>query len=834
MLTAFAMLGGVIPSSATAPQNYTITTVVAAGDGWIDTVEPSALIPAGTTKHYRIKPARNYMISDVQIDGESIGPVMFATIPSVMANHTISVTFEAFDQIKASDVSTKLTGGTRILLIGNSTSVGRIKDFLDGLIWKDGTIDFPVSVGTFGITQDLLVEYYSGRSGGPQEKNGLLHKIYEGWDYVIPIDLCDYPALLPELHMEGIRLIYNRAWFDGDQARLILPMLWFGSQSAMYLDETADHTYRIGNGFRVPVLPVGYAWRELVRDHGLFESSLEPMSREAAYLFASMLFAQFFERDVSAVGYSTPYIDDADRIAIENVAWSTWQAEKAKTHYTGVYAGIATPFDGIGGQGYLFGTSTRWLSVGKMNDLIAHNDPGVGSLATDAADNFGDAAIPDSGVQNRLASNTYTYMWRQWKGEDTSGILNANVRGQFGQDPYFIWYQRYFDWTTNSQAGQIGYQAFYEASDALTDNQDLANNPNQKSRAPMTWIGWGRIWEERTDIQMMESDLKHATGPLMSMFAAQTYALVTGRDASAVGTWEYDPGSDLGEKAGYAQRVGYETIKQNGTLDIHEPYDTHLYDIPVFNQHSVLTPQADLLVVRDDSFAVEVNANMDPTTFTAPGVLANDYSVGGGSLTAILSTDIPFGQGVLDFFPDGSFEYRPEMYGSPQELFLGTATFSYVVTDGQSRSKAATVSIDVNQAFRLYKDVEPRDGLRNNDTVTFTLAISGVGQNAILWDPVPPSLRYVDGSLTDTLDTHAMYSPTASAIVWQGMLPQNGSTQMIRFQATPGITTSPGSLLLAQPIVNTAWLTDTDQGLSRTATVIINGLHVYLPLVIRQ
>lgn len=350
----------------------------------------------------------------------------------------------------------------------------------------------------------------------------------------------------------------------------------------------------------------------------------------------------------------------------------------------------------------------------------------------------------------------------------------------------------------------------------------------------MTHIGWGRIWEERTDIQMMENDLLHASGPLMSMFAAQTYALVTGRDASAVGTWEYDPSSDLGEKAGYAQRVGYETIKQNGTLDIHEPYDTHQYDVPVFNQHSVLFPQADPLVVHDDSFAVEVNANMDPTTFPAPGVLANDHSVGGGSLTAELSTDIPFGQGVLYFSPDGSFEYWPAMYGSPQELFLGTATFSYVVTDGQNRSKAATVSIDVSQAFRLYKEVKPRDGVRNNDTVTYTLTISGIGQNAILWDPVPPSLHYVDDSLTDTLDTHAVYSPTANAIIWQGTLPEDDSAGMIRFQATPGITTGTGSLQFAWPVVNTAWLTDTDQGLSRTATVIVNGAYVYLPLVIRQ
>jgi hypothetical protein len=834
-LMLLAVLSAAAPLEECVAQTptHTITTQVTAGNGWIDTVEPSSAIPAGTTKHYRIKPARGYMIDEVQIDGTSIGPVMVATIPNVHADHTVSVSFTAFDQIAASKVSTRLTRNTRILLIGESVSVGRIKNFLEGQIHQDASIDFNVAIGTQAISQDLLVEYYSGRSQGPETRNALLEKIYQGWDYVIPIDLYDYPALLPELHLEGIRLIYNRAWFDGDQARLILPMLWFDVQSSQYLNEIADHTYRIGNGFRVPVLPVGYAWRELVQNHGLSESHVEGMSWHAAYLFASMLFAQFFERDVSGIGYSTLYIEEADRIAIENVAWSTWQAERNKTHYSGTYTGIATPFNGIGGRGYLFGTSTRWMSVGRMNELIATRDPGVGSLATDGADHFADAAVAGSAVQNNLSSHTYTYMWHQWKSGDTSQILNANVRGQFGQDPYFIWFQRYYDQPTNDQAPRIGYQAFSEASDALRDNSDTTANPNQKSRSPMTHIGWGRIWEERTDIQMMENDLLHATGPMMSMFAAQAYALVTGRDASLYGTWNYDPSSELGEKAGYAQRVGYETIKQMGTLDIHEPYDTHQYDVPVFNQHSVLYPKADPLVVQDDSFAVEVNADMDPITISAPGVLANDRSTEGKPLVATLATDLPFGQGILTFNSDGAFEYQPAMYGATNELFVGTAMFSYVVSDGENKSKAATVSLDVRQVLRLSKGAEPMNGVRNNGIVTYTLTISGAGQSATLWDPLPPNVIYVSGSLMDTLGAHAIYSSSARAIVWEGALPANGAAGVIQFQVTPGITGS-DSLLLSQPIINTAWLTDTRAGNRLSSSVIVNGYHIYLPFTLKQ
>ncbi len=824
-----ALLAPLVAAAAPHAQTYTITTQVTAGDGWIDTVEPSTAIPAGTTKHYRIQPARGYMIDEVGIDGASIGPMMVATIPNIQANHTITVSFTAFDQIAASNVSTKITGDTRILLIGESTSVARIRELLDGQIRADESIDFDVAIGTQGISNDLLTVYYEGRTDGPATRNAMLAKIHDGWDYVIPLDLYDYPALLPELHLEGVRLIYNRAWFDGDQARLILPMVWYGSESATYLNETADHTYRIANGFRVPVLPVGYAWRELVQNHSLPESSIEGMSWEAAYLFASMLFDQLFERNVAAVGYSSPYIDDGDENNIETVAWTTWQAEKTKTHYSGAYTGIATPFNGIGGRGYHFGTSTRWFSVDKMNDLIAVPDPGVDSLVYDGANAFGDAAVAGSAVQTNLAAHTYTYMWRQWKGEDSLGILNTYVRGQFGQDPYFIWYARYYDESANSQSSEIGYQAYWEAADALGDNLDATNNPNRKSRAPMSHIGWGRVWEERTDIQMMEPDFLHASGPMMSMFAAQTYALITGRDASLYGTWGYDPASDLGGKAGYAQRVGYETIMQMSTLDIQEPYNLSQYDVPLFNQYSVFYPQAESLVVRDDTFIVKVSTDLAPFTIPAPGVLANDHPAGGGSLMAILSTDLASGQGDITLNSDGSVVYQPAMVGSPPELFLGTATFSYVLTDGGNRSKAATVTLDVRSPLHLSKEAEPVDDVRDNDTITFTLTISGAGQSAVLWDPLPAALNYVSDSLTDTLSVHAVYSPTARAIVWEGLLPEDGGAGVIRFQMAPAI---PGSGTLLSPVINTAWLTDT-WGASLSSTVVINAYRVYLPLVTR-
>ncbi len=128
----------------------------------------------------------------------------------------------------------------------------------------------------------------------------------------------------------------------------------------------------------------------------------------------------------------------------------------------------------------------------------------------------------------------------------------------------------------------------------------------------------------------------------------------------------------------------------------------------------------------------------------------------------------------------------------------------------------------------LHKQATPSDGLRNNGILTYTLTLSGSGLNVRLWDSLPANVQYLAGSVTPP----ATYSPTVKAIVWQGVLPTD-TVQVIRFQVTPGITGT-GSLSLSPPIINTAWLTDTENDRGVSAAVIVNGRRVYLPLVVRN
>jgi hypothetical protein len=103
---------------------------------------------------------------------------------------------------------------------------------------------------------------------------------------------------------------------------------------------------------------------------------------------------------------------------------------------------------------------------------------------------------------------------------------------------------------------------------------------------------------------------------------------------------------------------------------------------------------------------------------------------------------------------------------------------------------------------------------------------AGYGHNLTvrLVDPLPANVEYVPNSVTPP----AVYSQTLRAITWQGMLPTD-QDQVFRFQVTSSALLSPSI-----PIVNTAWLTDTEYNRRILAGAIVNGRRVYLPLMMRR
>jgi hypothetical protein len=117
----------------------------------------------------------------------------------------------------------------------------------------------------------------------------------------------------------------------------------------------------------------------------------------------------------------------------------------------------------------------------------------------------------------------------------------------------------------------------------------------------------------------------------------------------------------------------------------------------------------------------------------------------------------------------------------------------------------------------LDKSATPDHDLQNGDTLSYTLSLFGSGLEVRLWDPLPPSLRYVPGSLSGSVTPDAAYDPIAHAVVWQGVLPIEAA-QQVSFQVTVNVGGA-GSLSLRVPIVNTAWLTSTESGIGVSDSV---------------
>jgi len=125
----------------------------------------------------------------------------------------------------------------------------------------------------------------------------------------------------------------------------------------------------------------------------------------------------------------------------------------------------------------------------------------------------------------------------------------------------------------------------------------------------------------------------------------------------------------------------------------------------------------------------------------------------------------------------------------------------------------------------LRKEAAPLDGLHNNQTLTYTLTISGPGLSVALRDPLPTGIQII----TDSVTPPAVYSPAIRTVLWKGTLPTD-TTQIIYFQVTPALSDT----ALSPPILNTVWLTDTTYTRLISSSTIVNGWRFNLPLVMRK
>ena len=144
---------------------------------------------------------------------------------------------------------------------------------------------------------------------------------------------------------------------------------------------------------------------------------------------------------------------------------------------------------------------------------------------------------------------------------------------------------------------------------------------------------------------------------------------------------------------------GFLTLNEDGSFE-YEPEDDNFTGIDFFS-YTVIEedkesyPATVMIEIIPEGINNTPTANDDTYTVLAnnelkisdPGVLSNDYDADNDSLQAIKVSNTIYG--ILNFNSDGSFSYKPS------DGFTGTDSFTYYVSDSQSNSEIATVTIIV-------------------------------------------------------------------------------------------------------------------------------------------
>jgi len=128
-------------------------------------------------------------------------------------------------------------------------------------------------------------------------------------------------------------------------------------------------------------------------------------------------------------------------------------------------------------------------------------------------------------------------------------------------------------------------------------------------------------------------------------------------------------------------------VKLNfGSLDMSGPLYMYVIkaDGTVSSGYPITVSQAPL--ANNDSYVMSTNGTL---SISAPGVIANDLDLQGGTLTATKMSDPSHGS--VTFNSNGSFTY------TPTSNYYGADSFTYRLSDGTNNGNTATVNISVRQ-----------------------------------------------------------------------------------------------------------------------------------------
>jgi VCBS repeat-containing protein len=243
----------------------------------------------------------------------------------------------------------------------------------------------------------------------------------------------------------------------------------------------------------------------------------------------------------------------------------------------------------------------------------------------------------------------------------------------------------------------------------------------------------------------------------------------------------------------------YFGIQQTGSFDVNFNVEAFGAGTATSGPSNALTCNTEGCVANTAPVAVDDAANVaeDGTlNVAAPGVLGNDTDVDADGLTAVLDTNVS--NGVLNLFPDGHYDYSPNLN------FHGVDSFTYHANDGTADGNIATVTITVDPAND--PPVAPDDAYNvNEDTLLDVNAATGVLANDTDIDPNPLTAvldtDVANGTLVLNADGSFTYTPDADFT----------GVDTFTYHANDGSADSPiATVTITVDPVNDAPVADTD------------------------
>jgi len=206
----------------------------------------------------------------------------------------------------------------RVLFIGNSYTYYR--DLPQALSKLAASASPPLAIATDSFTKGgfSLERHWTNR--------GAIKKIRQGgWDVVVLQDQSIQPILRPENTKVYARMLHAEVERIG--ARTVLFMTWARRDRPEKIGRLARTYQELGKELRVPVAPVGRAWKLARKERpglDLYTDDGSHPNQHGTYLAACVFYITLTGRDPRGLGNAgLEEVSDADARFLQHVAWRT-------------------------------------------------------------------------------------------------------------------------------------------------------------------------------------------------------------------------------------------------------------------------------------------------------------------------------------------------------------------------------------------------------------------------------------------------------------------------------------------------------------------------------